>query len=290
MPTKEKILESLVWLVKGVKDGDALFLHFSGHGVRVPDKNGDEAEGHDESIVPLDYRTKGVIIDDILHAMLVKDLPAGVRLTIIMDCCHSGSALDLPYSFEARTEDDTKQAKEGAKNFHRDVTLNSKMDRREKANTQDAAKKKLFCKKKDLVHKCEDDDEKEMMKKVLADEDDDSSDDEEDPKGLNACRGGEVVKFSGCSDEQTSADVSSTRDFNLPDVLGPDTGGGACTSALLSISSDNYRGQTDLSYIEILERMRQYLKNKGFKQVPQLSSTIAFDLHSTFDLDSIAGN
>jgi hypothetical protein len=32
-----------------------------------------------------------------MHAIMVKPLPAGCRLTAIFDSCHSGSALDLPY-------------------------------------------------------------------------------------------------------------------------------------------------------------------------------------------------
>lgn len=47
----------------------------------------------------MDHEEAGVIVDDEMHAILVHPLPAGCRLTAIMDCCHSGSALDLPYIY-----------------------------------------------------------------------------------------------------------------------------------------------------------------------------------------------
>ena len=50
-------------------------------------------------IYPLDYRSAGHIVDDDMHAVLVRPLPAGVRLTAIFDSCHSGTALDLPYVY-----------------------------------------------------------------------------------------------------------------------------------------------------------------------------------------------
>ncbi|MBI5583049.1 MAG: caspase family protein [Deltaproteobacteria bacterium] len=40
--TKENILDRLKWLVKGAKAGDKLLFHFSGHGSQIRDRNGDE--------------------------------------------------------------------------------------------------------------------------------------------------------------------------------------------------------------------------------------------------------
>jgi hypothetical protein len=47
----------------------------------------------------LDYQECGMITDDELFKLLIAPLPAGVELTVIMDCCHSGSILDLPFVF-----------------------------------------------------------------------------------------------------------------------------------------------------------------------------------------------
>lgn len=53
----------------------------------------------DETLIPVDYQKAGHIVDDEVHDVLVRGLPAGVRLTGIMDCCHSESILDLPYVY-----------------------------------------------------------------------------------------------------------------------------------------------------------------------------------------------
>ena len=100
-PTAENVLDGLRWLVDGAQAGDALFMHYSGHGGSMPDDNGDEADGMDETLVPVDYQSAGQIRDDIIFEELVAKLPAGVSLKVVMDCCHSGSILDLPYSFQA---------------------------------------------------------------------------------------------------------------------------------------------------------------------------------------------
>ena len=55
----------------------------------------------DEALVPVDYSTAGVILDDTLLEILVCPLPKGAVMTCFIDCCHSGTMLDLPYGFLA---------------------------------------------------------------------------------------------------------------------------------------------------------------------------------------------
>jgi len=73
-----------------------------GHGGQTPDLDGDEEDGYDEVIYPVDFRVAGHIVDDEMHNIMVKPLAPGVRLTAIFDSCHSGSALDLPYIYSTQ--------------------------------------------------------------------------------------------------------------------------------------------------------------------------------------------
>lgn len=101
-PTKANILRAMHWLVKDARPNDSLFFHYSGHGGQTPDLDGDEEDGYDEVIYPVDFRTQGHIVDDEMHRIMVKSLAPGVRLTAIFDSCHSGSALDLPYVYSTQ--------------------------------------------------------------------------------------------------------------------------------------------------------------------------------------------
>jgi len=101
-PTHANIIRAMQWLVRDAQPNDALFLHYSGHGGQTEDTDGDEEDGHDEVIYPVDFKTNGHIVDDEIHFTVVKPLPAGVRLTAIFDSCHSGSCMDLPYLYSTK--------------------------------------------------------------------------------------------------------------------------------------------------------------------------------------------
>lgn len=98
-PTKENMLEAMNWLMCDAKAGDVLFFHFSGHGSQVTDPTGQEADGKNECLCPVDCMGKpwpaAVIVDDYLNDLFFENLPEGVRLTCVYDCCHSGTMMDL---------------------------------------------------------------------------------------------------------------------------------------------------------------------------------------------------
>ncbi|KAF8259231.1 caspase domain-containing protein [Lactarius quietus] len=119
-PTRKNMLNAMRWLVEDASPDDALFIHYSGHGGRTRDLDGDEVDGWDEGntlhsvliffpglkktkvIFPVDYKTTGIITDDELHKALVEPLPPGCRLTGVFDSCHSASILeDLPFEYHS---------------------------------------------------------------------------------------------------------------------------------------------------------------------------------------------
>lgn len=89
--TKAAILKRLEWLVKGAKAGDRLLFHFSGHGSQIRDRDGDELRDQlDEILCPHDMDWDGTyIVDDDLKTIF-GGLPAGARLDVLLDACHSG--------------------------------------------------------------------------------------------------------------------------------------------------------------------------------------------------------
>jgi len=88
--TKKAMEAGIKALIRDSKKGDVALLHFSGHGSHVPDDNRDESDGRDEILCPADLDWDDPLRDDWLRTTL-DGLRAGVGLTVIMDCCHSGT-------------------------------------------------------------------------------------------------------------------------------------------------------------------------------------------------------
>ena len=102
--TKAGISKALNLLASQCKVGDIVYLHFSTHGQPFEDDNGDEDDGWDESIVPVDapieytkgkYEGENHLIDDELHKFCTRIRKAiGTKgmLYVVIDACHAGKA------------------------------------------------------------------------------------------------------------------------------------------------------------------------------------------------------
>ncbi|TPX56673.1 hypothetical protein PhCBS80983_g04359 [Powellomyces hirtus] len=101
LPTRLNIIKAFNWLTEGVVPGDNLFFSFSGHGTQIYDgkeaEESDELDGYDDAICTTD---NDFITDDEMHDLLVKKLPPRSQLVAIFDSCHSGSVMDLPFSYQ----------------------------------------------------------------------------------------------------------------------------------------------------------------------------------------------
>lgn len=82
---------------------------------------------------------------------------------------------------------------------------------------------------------------------------------------------GQVIFISGCKDEQTSEDAYINNKNN-----------GALTAGFLeTLKKYNYL-QTNVTYKQFLEDLKQYLSENDFSQIPQLSYGQAMDCERTF--------
>lgn len=101
-PTKQNIINAIKKFVQKIKDDDIreAWFSYSGHGSYLNNNSiGDEQDNQDEALVPLDYFNSGLIRDDELYNLMVKMIPKTCTLFAIVDACHSGTSLDLPYVY-----------------------------------------------------------------------------------------------------------------------------------------------------------------------------------------------
>ena len=308
-PTMANLIESMRWLVDGAKKGDSLFFHYSGHGGTSKDvaPDTDEADGQDETLVPVDYETAGQLVDDKIHEIMVKALPPGVRLTCVMDCCHSGSVFDLPYTYSIDGslvihEKDNRKA-------YIKVSLRASVLRRADSGAGGLPAVRLYLfaclpwgsvlfavepvspnpsslrfAPQPLLQQMALEAGMTLVK---------GNKSEAMSMGMKAIKGymsggkgqtddeakkrqiqirstlADVIQFSGCRDDQTSADANINNDFT-----------GAMSWALLKALREHGNNQT---YVDLLKNLRANLEGK-YTQVPQMSTGHQMNMKTSFGM------
>lgn len=175
---------------------DLAWIHYSGHGCSVPDRNGDEEDRTDECLVPSDFKTAGVIPDDYIKDCL-RNFNPKTKVVCVFDCCHSGTIGDLKYRY---FDEHTKQIENRGR----------------------------------------------------------------------ACPAS-VVLFSGCKDEQTSADA-----YNVNRLF---KYSGAMTSCMIMVL--NEKCALKCKVFELLDGLRTKLAEKRFSQIPQLTASYEINENET---------
>ncbi len=102
--TRNRILECMENLLKKSDSGDIAFIYYAGHGSQVKNSMSSEKDNKDESMVPVDTWKEGVsdIRDKELAKIFNRFVDKGVKLTVIYDCCHSGSIARGIYPSKSR--------------------------------------------------------------------------------------------------------------------------------------------------------------------------------------------
>jgi len=100
--TYNNIKVAIADLAAECSKGDNVYIHYSGHGQRITDFNGDEKTGFDECWIPYDahlmyepgqYEGEKHLVDDELNALLYLvrgRIGAKGTLIVVSDACHSG--------------------------------------------------------------------------------------------------------------------------------------------------------------------------------------------------------
>jgi metacaspase-1 len=197
-----------------------------------------------QTILPVDFQNTGEIIDDELHELIVRPLPAGVRLTAVFDSCHSGSVMDLPWSYKV------------------DGSLEIVQIDNRKAAIEAAIKAGVAYvqgRKKEAMGFA-----MEGVKAVMAPQ---GNDEAQKKSRAEKTTEGDIIQFSGCRDDQTSADAT---------IEGRPTG--AMSFALLRCLAEN----PHQTYTDLLKSMRTVLRGE-YTQVPQMSTAHVMDLNVPFN-------
>ena len=182
-PTRANILKQMQNLVNKSNSGySSLWFQYAGHGYYTADYNGDESDKKDECIVTSDMK---FITDDEFRKLFTSKINKNAKMFCLMDCCHSGTIMDLKYKYQSNKTNWTTENKYNV--------------------------------------------------------------------------GANIIAISGCRDNQYSADA----------WLNSNWCGAMTTSFLETMAATNYKP----NMFTLLDKMRVFLRSKGFTQIPQLTST-----------------
>jgi len=234
MPTKKNIVASIKSLYEDAGPNSLRVFHYSGHGTQVHDETGTEPDGKNEAICPVDCMDEPwparLIVDDDLHKLLYDGCPDGVSAFCFFDCCHSGTVMDLGSSDDpvaARANEGASiEGLPGGPGRHLpppDEVKQKMVDAKLKANRWPTGQKQKL---KIVPH-----------------------------TGQYSSKN--LWTFSGCQDNQTSADAT----------IGSTSQGAATWSLLTTLKERNF----NVSCHDLLEGMRAQLRKGSYSQIPALS-------------------
>jgi hypothetical protein len=246
-PTRANIEGALDAMVDEVtaENVDELWISYSGHGTNVKDTSGDERDGKDEALVPLDFLTAGFITDDQWRGYMSR-IPASCRVVCFFDCCNSGTMGDLPYTYQYRKTPDTRQK------GYRQRRRWSRRGYRLYWQVVWKVVKGKWTWYEDKTDTANDDAD-------TANDDADTANDVVSTREI-VCP---MITISGCRDPQTSADA-----YDAASKMWC----GALTTAFLEI----VHGCTDrLTCVDLCKRLNTTMATKQFSQQPVVCSTAA---------------
>lgn len=221
--TRENILHRMDWLADGAQAGDQLFFHYSGHGSQVRDRDGDELRDNNDEIICCYGMTwsGGYILDDEFDSFF-KSLPEQVKMEMILDSCHSGTGNSIvPRQLDMGDPDTHEQTKEVKGRYLEpplDIELRSEGDDLEVKRFVNAVQPKT------------------------------------------TSQGSTVKKhviWSGCGEQQTSADAYIKNSFN-----------GAFTYYFCKAIR---QANGNITRNDLLKKLRSSIKYNQYTQIPELT-------------------
>lgn len=171
--TSSNMIQAMRDASRKLKTGDIFFLTYSGHGGQVPDTNGDDEDGKDETWVLYDRQ----LVDDELYSLFGQFEP-GVRIFMLSDSCHSGTVARAVYENLS-----TALSTGGLRSFRENSTFTTGVGPRFRTVPEDILQKTYNKNKKlydDIQHYS--------------------------PDGDKLTVGASVILISGCKDNQYSSD------------------------------------------------------------------------------------